>query len=85
MRPNLYEPPKSDISVATEPGSTVKAVVFGTLTEIFGTLLAGILIGIVYGVTLSRQGMSPEEIQRSLAYLDPWGWPPGTALVPGWC
>lgn len=72
METNIYEPPKSDISVAeNKPGSTVKAVVIGTAIEIIGTFLLGIAIGIAYVVMLGGQGASPEEMKSALVQLDP--------------
>jgi hypothetical protein len=72
MDTNIYEPPKSDISVAeNRPGSIVKAVVIGTLVEIVGTLLVGIAIGIAYVVILGGQGTSPEEMKSALVQIDP--------------
>lgn len=73
MTSDMYEPPKSDLSSAEKkPGSAVKAVVVGTLVEIVGTFLVGILIGIVYGFNLARQGVSPDDVQRSFEQLGYW-------------
>ncbi len=73
MEGNLYEPPKSDLRVADgKPGSTVKAVALGALVEVVGSFLVGIVIGVIYVVLLSRQGLSPEEIQKMVTHMDPF-------------
>jgi hypothetical protein len=64
---NIYEPPKSDIRVAEgKPGSIVKAVALGALVEVAGSFLVGIVIGVIYVVLLSRQGVALQEIEKTL-------------------
>ena len=72
MNGNLYAPPQSDVSVVDRrPGSIVRAVVVGTLIEIVGTFVAGLLIGLVYGVVMATRGVSPDAMQAMLEHLDP--------------
>jgi hypothetical protein len=73
MDTNLYEPPKSDVSVTDDtPGSTIKAVALGALVEIVGSLLVGMAIGILYMFLLSQQGVPPQEMQSALEQMGPW-------------
>ncbi|MEJ2454908.1 MAG: hypothetical protein P8103_12220 [Candidatus Thiodiazotropha sp.] len=73
MEDNIYEPPKSDIRVAEgKPGSIVKAVALGALVEVAGSFLVGIVIGVIYVVLLSRQGVALQEIEKTLTQMDPF-------------
>ncbi len=73
MESNLYEPPKSDVTVADKkPGSTFKAVGLGALVEIAGSSLVGMLLGVVYVIVLSQQGVPAEALQSALEQMDPW-------------
>lgn len=72
MNTNVYEPPKADLGVERNPGSVVKAVAVGSLIEIVGTFVAGLIVVIVYGIHLASQGMSPQEMQSRLVEFDPW-------------
>ncbi len=79
MEGNIYEPPKSDIRVAEgKPGSIVKAVALGALVEVVGSFLVGIMIGVIYVVLLSRQGIALQEIEKTLTQMDPFS---GIGLV----
>jgi hypothetical protein len=81
---NLYEPPKSDIRGAEEkPGSSVKAVIYGVLIEVAGSFLVGIMIGVIYVVLLSRQGIPPEQMQTAITQMDPFSGIGLLALVLG--
>jgi hypothetical protein len=71
MNSNRYEPPKSGFeSLPREPGSIVKAVVVGLITDVGGTALLGLIIGIVYVAVLSLQGTSMEEIKKTMEHID---------------
>jgi hypothetical protein len=64
---NPYEPPKAhiaDVSGVT-PGSPVKAISLGLAVDVGGTLLAGVLFSIAYGVSLVAFGTSGEQITRA--------------------
>ena len=70
---NIYETPKSDLTVEdNKPGSIVKAVVIGSVIEIAGTLITGLLIGFAYGFVLVSQNSSMEEIEAAMENLSPW-------------
>ena len=72
---NRYEPPKSGFDRSPpdrEPGSIIKAVLLGAATDIGGTLLIGIILGVVYGIVLASQGMPESEMQNAFANIDPW-------------
>jgi hypothetical protein len=74
MADNPYQPPGSGFEKPPrdgEPGSMFKAVLFGAGTDIGGTMLIGILLGIGYHVVMASQGQSDEEIQRAMENIDP--------------
>ena len=73
MNANAYQPPKSDLGVdVRKPGSTFRAVLVGVLIELFGTLLFGLLIGVVFGFFMAAQGVSAEDIQAKFEQMDPF-------------
>lgn len=73
MDRNRYEPPRSGFRAPPrEPGSIVKAVLLGAATDIGGTFVCSVVISIVYGLVLTSQGLSSEEITKTLHGLDPW-------------
>ena len=73
MNANAYQPPKSDLGVdVRKPGSTFRAVLVGVLIELFGTLLVGLLIGVVFGFFMAAQGVSAEDIQAKFEQMDPF-------------
>lgn len=69
---NPYQTPQGEIRVAPElrPGSPLKAIFLGLLTDIGGTTVASFIIGIGYAIMLARQGMAAEEISKSVAVMD---------------
>ena len=55
-------------------GIKLKAVLFGALTDVGGSLALGSIFGVVFGIALAAQGVPPSEIelrQQSLAFLIP--------------
>ena len=46
-------------------------MVAGLAVDIGGSMLASIVIGIVYAVVLASRGMAPEEVGKILTALDP--------------
>jgi hypothetical protein len=75
MENNHYQPPKSGFGKPPrnqEPGSLIKAVLLGIATDVGGTLVLGIVLGIAYGVVLASQGQSAEQIQQTMEHIDPW-------------
>ena len=60
---NLYTPPQAALAdTDAKPGSPVKAVLLGVMTDIGGTLAVSLVLGIVYGMKLAASGASQEEI-----------------------
>ena len=72
MEPNRYEPPRARLRAdQREPGSIAKAVFVGSVIDIGGTMLGGIVLGLLYSIVLGIQGRSAAEIQQNLNTLDP--------------
>lgn len=73
MSGNLYDPPRSDVSKReiSEPGSPYKAFIAGLAIEIIGSILVGSIVGVIYGVIQASGGMSPQDIEKSLQFIDP--------------
>ncbi|MCU7795992.1 MAG: hypothetical protein KZQ75_02545 [Candidatus Thiodiazotropha sp. (ex Myrtea spinifera)] len=73
MDTNAYAPPKSEITTENnKPGSIVKAVVVGSAIEIVGTILVGLFIGLIYGLSIATQGGTADDIQKAMEIIDPW-------------
>jgi hypothetical protein len=75
MSHNPYTPP--DAALADEsrpPGSPWKAIGLGLLTDIGGTLVASMVLAIVFGIVMGAQGHGPEEIEAAMSgpFLDSW-------------
>jgi fructose-specific phosphotransferase system IIC component len=71
MDKNRYEPPKSGFeSLPREPGSIVKAVIAGLVTDIGGTALLDFVFGIVYGIVLASRDMPIEEMKKTMEHMD---------------
>jgi len=51
-------------------GSAVKAVVFGLLADVGGTMLFGVVLSIVWGMALAASGQSSQEIEAAFANVD---------------
>ncbi|MGD8593662.1 MAG: hypothetical protein PVF82_12550 [Gammaproteobacteria bacterium] len=72
MEPNIYTPPQSKLTAKnTKPGSLFKSVGIGIVIEIVGTISVSIILGILYGLFLSSQGQSPEEVLTAMEQMDP--------------
>jgi hypothetical protein len=56
------------------PGSPLKAVVFGVLVDVGGSIVVGVFLVIGYSITLASSGASAEEIERLLAEASPTSW-----------
>lgn len=70
-----YQPPKASVAdVEPAPGSPVKAVVYGVLVDVGGSVVMGIVLTVVYGVVLAASGLSPEEMERAMASPEPLSW-----------
>ena len=73
MEPNRYEPPRAPLDPRSrEPGSIPKAVFVGAIIDIGGTMIGGIIIGILYSLLLSVQGRSGAEVEQALTHFDRW-------------
>lgn len=72
---NPFSPPKVDTyTEATRGGSRLWAVVAGFVTDIGGSMVAGILTAGVVGAVLGAQGIPPEQIQEFFSSSDPYSW-----------
>ncbi len=70
MNDNMYSTPESaGNESADRRGSPVKAVVVGVFTDIGGTMVFVIIVGIVVAVYMSSQGASQAEIEESFSGL----------------
>jgi hypothetical protein len=73
MSENPFEPPKSGFGkppLDRDPGSPLKAILLGAATDIVGTMLLGIVLGIAYALFLATQGLSDTEIEITLQNID---------------
>jgi len=62
-----YRPPAADVSAAERrdrPGSAVKAIALGLAVDIAGTVVAGTVMAIGWGIVLGAGGASAEDIDR---------------------
>jgi hypothetical protein len=71
MSQNPYEPPESDPSTRTPevPGSPLRAVLTGLTIDIGGSAVLGILLGQVYGWTLSGQELTEAQLNDAAANI----------------
>ena len=73
---NPYRPPDAAVDdVVPPPGAPVKAIVYGVLVDVGGSMAAGLGIAILYSIVLAASGVSPEEMQRIFSDPDPLSWP----------
>ncbi|MES2320238.1 MAG: hypothetical protein V4631_22400 [Pseudomonadota bacterium] len=68
MSSSPYIAPNADLKNAplAPPSSPVKAVLCGAAVDIGGSLVVGMVVGIVYGIMLVGQGLSAEQAMTSL-------------------
>jgi hypothetical protein len=72
---NPYAPPEATVDdLPARPGSAFKAIALGLATDIGGTLLATILLAVIYGAGLGAAGVKGEEIAATLraSATDSW-------------
>ena len=70
--PNPYRPPEAPVADQDRPrGSPVKGMVFGALVDIGGTLVAGIVLGVIWSIGLAASGQTAEEIEQAVQNPDP--------------
>ena len=69
MEESPFSAPKSDVEMGDiAKGSPVKAVLFGVLADIGSTLVAGLMIGVVYGIILASAGVPMEQLEQAMQY-----------------
>jgi hypothetical protein len=72
---NPFTPPSARVSDGPpEKGSPYKAVLFGLLVDWGGTLVAGVVLSILYGAMLASSGMPPEDIEVALRTIPADSW-----------
>ena len=77
MSDNPYTPPEAVVAdQAPAPGSPIKAVALGMLTDIGGSIVVGGVLSIVYAIVLAQQGLTPEQVMdaiKNVPILSPFG------------
>jgi hypothetical protein len=69
---NPYKPPATAVrDPPRPPRSPIVAVLAGLGVDIGGSLVVGLLIGIVQAATLTARGMDAEQVQTAMTELDP--------------
>jgi hypothetical protein len=72
---NPYAAPEAAVrDLPAKAGSAFKAVVFGFGADIGGTLVAGLVLALIYGAVLGASGASMEEIAASTKAIGPDSW-----------
>jgi hypothetical protein len=77
MPTDPYRPPGADVSgaeLADRPGSAVKAIVLGLVVDVAGTMVAGTIIAIGWGIMLGASGAGAEEIDRFFRESSAFQW-----------
>jgi hypothetical protein len=71
MSDDPYKPPESDPATRTPdvPGSPLRAVLTGLTIDIGGSAVLGIVLGQVYGWTLSGPDVTQAQINDAVAHL----------------
>lgn len=72
MDDNRYRPPESDPRPSRAPGSPWRGILIGLSIDLGGTLLLGIVIGVVYAMSMAMDGASPDAINARLSHIEPW-------------
>ncbi|MDS4030397.1 MAG: hypothetical protein RKO66_10025 [Candidatus Contendobacter sp.] len=71
MEEKIYQPPKANIKVKeASSGSLLKGVIFGSATDIFGSLFFGVIFSIGYAFFLASQGLSENELIAQIEHID---------------
>ena len=80
---NPYAPPEAPVRDASaKAGSALKAVTLGLVVDIGGTVVGGLIFGVVYAMVAGASGSGSEEIAASVSHIDTdsWLFYAGTAL-----
>jgi len=66
-----FRPPATNVDAPdVQRGSAAKAIVLGALTDIGGSMLAGIIFYLLYGIYLGATGNSIEDMGKPLSMAD---------------
>ena len=72
---NPYSPPTSEVRDPVKPpGSATKAIAFGLLADIGGTLTGGGLLGLIYGFQMASSGATQEQVHEAMVNVPAWSW-----------
>lgn len=72
---NPYDPPQTPVSdPQPQAGSALKAVLLGLAVDIGGSLVASVVLGLVYAVVLASSGVSGDELRLALEGVMQTGW-----------
>jgi ABC-type Na+ efflux pump permease subunit len=72
---NPYEPPAAAVKdVEERTGSPVKAVLYGVLVDIGGSIVAGVAFVFLYSIGLAASGASAEDVQNAISDPSPMSW-----------
>ena len=72
---NPYAPPEATLrDQPPRPGSAFKAIALGLAADIGGTLLATVILALIYGVVLAAAGVNREDIAAAMqaSATDSW-------------
>lgn len=70
MSHDPYSVPSSPLGSTRKP-APVKAVIYGLMIDVGGSLLFGLVFGLAYGAILAANGVSADEIMAKLSDMDP--------------
>jgi len=75
MQNNPYTPPESPLKDEPRPpGSPVKSVLVGLAICVGGSLLVGVVVTALYGISLISKGMKEQEVVEALANIPSDSW-----------
>ncbi len=77
MSQNPYQPPEAPLAGADRDarfGSPVKAILLGLAVDIGGTVVAGTIILVAWGMVLGAGGASGDDINRFFGESDTFHW-----------
>jgi hypothetical protein len=69
---NPYRPPGAVVADRDRPAdSPIKGIIYGALVDVLGTTAASMILGVGYGIFLTANGASMEDLERLSAQIDP--------------